>query len=301
VLAGGVGTWNQALDSEFAFNTLLAQGSGLQIVNITNPLANLGIAETVLAGAQATPQGQARIALGAALADTPRWFDPLSPEPAPEDYATREFNQFLWLQQIDFPFAFAFRAELEFRAHGNPSWNTGVSYKQQLERSVDFAEVQALYQQAGLSLDDDLQALDRAARMAAKPAAGGYLSRNIIFNGQISGSGSQFAGKSGRLRRSPKCDPVVPPISLSLDQRVRTRRAPNLVRLRVRNPPPRLRKVNLLLVRSEEEVVGRVAHELSLTHGAGAGRNSTAGSVQTLDEGGFEQKVTARGPLRVPD
>jgi len=72
------------------------------------------------------------------------------------------------------------------------------------------------------------------------------------------------------------------------------------VRLRVRNPPPRLRKVNLLLVRPEEVVVGRVGLELSLTHGADGGRNSSAGSVQTLDEGGLEQEVTARGPLLVP-
>ena len=57
----------------------------------------------------------------------------------------------------------------------------------------------------------------------------------------------------------------------------------------------------LLFVRAEEVVVGRVALELSLTHGAGGCRNSAAGSVQTLDEGGLEQKVTARGPLLVPN
>src|SRR5215471_215076 len=34
VLAGAVGTWNQALDSAFAFDVLLGSGSGLQLVNI---------------------------------------------------------------------------------------------------------------------------------------------------------------------------------------------------------------------------------------------------------------------------
>src|SRR5271166_1829075 len=67
VLAGGVATWNTALDSEFAFKTLLAPGTGLQLVNITNPVANLDLAEEVLALAQATPQGRARIALAGAL------------------------------------------------------------------------------------------------------------------------------------------------------------------------------------------------------------------------------------------
>jgi hypothetical protein len=55
-----------------------------------------------------------------------------------------------------------------------------------------------------------------------------------------------------------------------------------------------------LIVRAVEEVVGRVGHQLSLTHGAGGGRNRSAVSVQALDEGRFEQEVPAGGPLLVP-
>jgi pimeloyl-ACP methyl ester carboxylesterase len=185
VLSGGVATWNTALDAEFAFKTLLAPGSGLQLVDITNPDANLTLAEEILAGAQATPQGRARIALGAALSDTPGWFTPTSPEPSPTDFASQEANQFLWDQQIDFPFVFAFRAELEARAGGNVSWNTGVDYRKQLEKSVDRDEVWALYQTAGLSLEADLDTLNQAARLKANPEAVEYLKQNIIFNGQI--------------------------------------------------------------------------------------------------------------------
>ena len=184
VLSGGVATWNQALDSAFAFNTLLAGGS-LQVVNITDPVANYLAAETFLAVAQTTAQGQARLALAAALADVPGWFDPAAPEPAANDFATREANQFLWSQQVDFPFAYAFRAEMEFRAGGNPSWNTGVNYKKQVAHSVDRDEVVALYAQAGLDLDTDLDALNRAPRIAANPASVGYLEQNIVFNGNI--------------------------------------------------------------------------------------------------------------------
>ena len=79
-----------------------------------------------------------------------------SPEPAANDYVTQEANQFLWEQQVDFPFAWALRADLEFRAGGNPSWNTGVNYRVQLAHSVDRNEVAALYAQAGLNLDSDL-------------------------------------------------------------------------------------------------------------------------------------------------
>ena len=185
VLSGGVATWNTALDSEFAFKTLLAPGSGLQVVNIANPLANLQLAEQFLAIAQSTPQGRARLALVSALADGPGWFVPTSPEPAPTDFTSQEMNQFLWDQRVDFPFVFAFRAELEARARGNVSWNTGVNYRVQLAHSIDRHEVRALYEQAGLSLEADLETLEDAVRISADPEALHYLERNIIFNGEI--------------------------------------------------------------------------------------------------------------------
>jgi pimeloyl-ACP methyl ester carboxylesterase len=183
--AGGVATWNTALDSAFAFKTLLAPGAGLQIVNITNPLANFKLAEQFLAAAQSTAQGRARLALVSALADGPGWFLPTSPEPAATDFTSQEMNQFLWDLNVDFPFAFAFRAELEARAQGNASWNTGVNYRVQLAHSIDRDEVRALYEQAGLSLDADLKTLEDAVRISADPEALHYLERNIIFNGEI--------------------------------------------------------------------------------------------------------------------
>jgi len=185
VVAGSVGTWNLALDSAFVFDVLLAAGSGLKVVNIKDPIKNVDLAVGVLNKAQKNAKGRARIALSAALADTPGWFDPLSPEPPPTDYVAQEANQYLWLSEIDFPFAFDFRAELEKRAAGNGSWNNGVDYEKQLEKSVDYAEVQALYQKAGLSLHDDIQKLTDAARIRAKASALAYLEQNIIFDGDI--------------------------------------------------------------------------------------------------------------------
>src|SRR5690348_16334152 len=84
VLSGGVATWNTALDAAFAFQKLIHPS--VQVVNITNPGANLANAEAAAAKAQQTPQGRARLALVAALGDTPGWFTPLSPEPAPTDF-----------------------------------------------------------------------------------------------------------------------------------------------------------------------------------------------------------------------
>jgi pimeloyl-ACP methyl ester carboxylesterase len=186
VLSGGVATWNTALDSAFAFQQLVAQGTGLQVVDITSPGANLEAAENAAAAAQATAAGRARLALSAALADTPGWFTPLSSQPASTDYAAQEANQYLWATEIDFPFAFDFRANLEEDAGGNPSWTTGVNFARQLRKSADFDEVVALYKAAGLSLRGDLRTLDSAARISADPKAVAYLARNISFDGRIS-------------------------------------------------------------------------------------------------------------------
>jgi pimeloyl-ACP methyl ester carboxylesterase len=184
VLSGGVATWNTALDAEVAFQQLI--DPSVQVVNITDPGANLTGADEAAAAAQKTAQGRARLALGAALSDTPGWFTPLSKEPAPNDYAAQEANQYLWDTEIDFPFVFDLRAELEGRAGGNPSWNTGVNYYSQLAKSADLREVVALYRAAGLNLDGDLARLTRATRIAADPSAVKYLAKYISFNGRIS-------------------------------------------------------------------------------------------------------------------
>jgi pimeloyl-ACP methyl ester carboxylesterase len=184
VLSGGVATWNTALDAAFAFQQLIAPG--IQVVNITNPTANLTAGERAVAAAQQTAAGRARLALVAALGDTPGWFTPLSPEPAATDYAAQEQNQFLWDTKVTFPFVLAFRAELEARAGGNVSWNTGVNYFADLAKSVDLKEVAALYKAAGLSLTKDLLTLNSAPRISAKPSAVAYLAKYIAFNGDIS-------------------------------------------------------------------------------------------------------------------
>jgi pimeloyl-ACP methyl ester carboxylesterase len=186
VLAGGVPTWNTGLDGAYAFKTLLAQGPpSLQLVNITNPETNVQVARYFYNQAAASPAGQARIALIAALGDLPGWFDPTAMQPAPTGYMAQEAAQARWESEVDFPFEFQYRAELEQRAGGNPSWNTGVDYTHQLAISSNGAEVKALYQAAGLDLAADLKALNDGSRIAADPTAVAYLKRNISFDGNL--------------------------------------------------------------------------------------------------------------------
>jgi pimeloyl-ACP methyl ester carboxylesterase len=183
VLSGGVATWNTALDGAFAFQQLI--DPSVAVVHITDPGGNLTGALAAAQAAQQTKQGRARLALSAALADTPGWFTPTSPEPASGDFAGQEANQYLWFSQVDGPFIFALRAELEARAGGNPSWNTGVNYATQLAKSAERDEVVALYKAAGLDLNADLATLNNAARIKADPGAVKYLAKYIAFNGRI--------------------------------------------------------------------------------------------------------------------
>src|SRR6266568_1530782 len=106
VLAGGVATWNTGLDAAYAFKTLLAPGTQLQLVGITDPQANIQLAAQNFEAASASPAGQARIALIAALGGLPGWFDPAGAQPAAGDYAAQEAAQARWESQVDFPFEF---------------------------------------------------------------------------------------------------------------------------------------------------------------------------------------------------
>jgi hypothetical protein len=178
-----IGAWNQALDAMFVVRTLLAPG--LPIAGLADPVAGLLAAIGVLDAAQATPAGRARIALAAAVGAVPTWADPGTAEPGRSDFDGQEGSQYAGLRNGTLAFAFVIRAELEARAGGVYSWNTGVDYRQQVRRSPNAPQVAMLYREAGLSLSGDLAALRGAARIPADPAAVRYLARNHQPTGRL--------------------------------------------------------------------------------------------------------------------
>lgn len=137
-----------------------------------------------MTAAQATADGRARLALAAAVFPLPDWYDVGSLRPAHDDYAGRQEQQLKALQ-FQLVFIFGFRAEVEQRAGGNPSWNAGVDYERLLARSVDRDLVRAVYRQSNLDLRHDLRLLARGPRVRADQAATGYLLRNIVYDGRI--------------------------------------------------------------------------------------------------------------------
>ncbi|HEX5617640.1 MAG TPA: DUF6351 family protein [Solirubrobacteraceae bacterium] len=193
ILGGAVALWNQNLDLQYALKTLLSASpdpavsvpaSQLQLVHITDWQANVALATAAVTAAQATPDGRARLALAAALFPLPDWYDVGTERPARDDYEARRQNQFKALQ-FQLAFIFGFRAEVEQRAGGNPSWNVGVDYERLLARSASRDLVFALYSQTDLDLRRDLRLLARGARVRADLAATGYLIRNVVYDGRI--------------------------------------------------------------------------------------------------------------------
>ena len=184
VVEGAVAFWNLRLDTPFLVKTLLPGATDLEIVHLSDPDAAVARAGQVLAGAQETPAGRARLALAAAVGDVPGWFDPTSPPPAPDDYLAQEAAQFRWLTTWTLGGLSYFRWETEQWAGGNVSWNTGVDYRRQLERSIARDEVYALYRLAGLDPEADLRALAAAPRIQADPPAAAALDA-FVFDGGL--------------------------------------------------------------------------------------------------------------------
>lgn len=183
-LAGGVTMWNLRLDGAFAFRTLLAPSSDLQLTGIRDAAGNVRLAKSIARQAQTTPAGRARLALAATIQQLPTWLPKgLQDEQGAPAQETAQYQSWL-LAALGSDFGN--RAELEQRAGGNPSSNTGIDYARTLQQSGTQAEVARLYAQAGLDLQGDLDRLARAPRLSADGRAVRYLER--------------FGTPTGRLR-----------------------------------------------------------------------------------------------------
>jgi pimeloyl-ACP methyl ester carboxylesterase len=183
-VAGTVPMLNGSLDGSFALRTLLAPGDDrLELVDIRDEGARQAAFREVLDEAQATPEGRARIALAASVAQVPTWTQPGTDEPDRKDLDALQ-------EQLYAAFMFGVispRQPLEERAGGNFSWNTGVDYSQSLVHSGNASLVRARYRDAGLSLAEDLGTLAGAERISADQQAVDYMQRNATPTGDLQG------------------------------------------------------------------------------------------------------------------
>jgi pimeloyl-ACP methyl ester carboxylesterase len=182
--AGTVGMMNAALDGAFVFKALLAPDGSLPVL-FNGPAGEgrqqLAQWQRQLDAAQATPEGRARLALAATLGQVPTWIEAGSAQPAANDITAQQHQLYLgFIGATLLP-----REDQLQRAGGNFSWNTGVDYAEQLEKSGRVGFVRSLYAQAGLDLDADLARLAAAPRIAAEPDAVGYMKRNYAPTGKV--------------------------------------------------------------------------------------------------------------------
>ena len=179
-LVAGANNLNQyQLDGEYAISQLLAPSQNIQLANFTvgpPTFADSGkSAAQLLAAAQAaqtTPQGRARLSLAMAFLNVSPWGG--ATIPTIYDYVGQEQGQYQDYFTGSFT-AIAFivtgREQIEAAARGEGSGTVGVNFARLLHQSSYYPEVKALYNEAGLSLKDDLAALAQNANLRPDKAA----------------------------------------------------------------------------------------------------------------------------------
>ncbi len=171
-----LGTFNAALDMNFAVKTLLAPGEAIELVRSRDPEAATQALVAAIERALTTLQGRARLALTGALNNVQGWYSAHAPQPT--DLTEWIRQQAAWIQNAyTMGLGPVSRADLERTAGGNPSWNVGVDYRRQLGRSRLNGIVRRAYREAGLDLRDDLERLDAAPRIVPDRKAVDFVRR----------------------------------------------------------------------------------------------------------------------------
>lgn len=173
---------NSSLDGFFVLKSLIAPD--LPIVNLPlkgDEIKAIGAAwREALENAQKTPEGRARIALAVTIGQWPGWggtygkFATASvPEPDLTDVDALQESMYRTVSLV-LPSERTFgHTMLELAAPGQLRWNTGIDYREFFKNgNPDYQEaVRQLYQEAGLSLQDDLKQINASPRIKADPEA----------------------------------------------------------------------------------------------------------------------------------
>ncbi|HEY6640555.1 hypothetical protein [Povalibacter sp.] len=189
-LSGTVGQWHAKLDAVYVAKMLFAPNNpNLPAINIPDDFATNARPAwlAMLANAQQTPEGRARIALAAVLGQLPTWSNPAKPKPERWDLAALQAGLYDSLAGGPLPTigqAMSSRNEIERRSGGNISSNVGVDYAELLSRVENSEVVRQLYRDANLDLNDDLKTLARSPRYKADPKAIAWAEPGI-FDGEL--------------------------------------------------------------------------------------------------------------------
>jgi pimeloyl-ACP methyl ester carboxylesterase len=169
-------TLNRGLDVTFAVRTLLTDDDQLELVKVADPAHSVQVLQQAFQQALTTPAGRAKLALIGAVGGLPLWASAHEPRPTDPVEAIRQ--QAWWAEAAYIAtLGPTGRVDVERHAGGNPSFNVGVDYTRQLDRSGQRDFVEAAYRTAGTDLRADLRQLAEAPRIAADPKAVAWMYR----------------------------------------------------------------------------------------------------------------------------
>lgn len=172
---------NMAFDGAYALSTLVTPEEQFSPVGRGDNFAAVKAIMVKVNEARNTPLGRARVALAGVLAGIPGWTDPDSAKPAETAYNLQEEQIAKAMPKgVFFP-----RGDQENRAGGIFSGNDNINYKVLLEASGRKAFVQAMYDQAGASLEDDLALLNNGQRITTDKNAVQYMRDNFTPSGKV--------------------------------------------------------------------------------------------------------------------
>ena len=189
LVAGGIQLNNYQLDGEYAIAKLLASTQSIKLVHFSSQADGAATAtelNAAAATAQGSSAGRARLALAMSLMNVGAWA-PGATMPGVYDYAEQERQQYAmeFTANPVLLFVETGRQQIEQAAGGNGGWDVGVDFTQLLRQSSYRAEVQALYREAGISLEQDLRTLTRGANIRADTKAIRWLQQTSVPTGRL--------------------------------------------------------------------------------------------------------------------
>ncbi len=197
LVGGGINLNQYQLDGEYAISELLAPTENIQLTNFTDgppsftdSTASANLLQAATTAAQATPQGQARLALAYAFLNVSPWGDATQPGiydfPAQEQGQYDDYSNGLFGgPETPIQFIVTGREQIEEAAGGESAGTIGQNFAQLLYQSSYYPEVKALYDAAGLSLTADLQTLTANANLSPDRAAYRWLEQTSVPTGRL--------------------------------------------------------------------------------------------------------------------
>lgn len=202
LVGGGVNLANSMVYGSYAIAKLIADQK-IQLVDYTT-VADAELAATQLQlaaqSAQKTAPGRARLALASAFYNVTTWTatnmldvntNPLIPPqtpPGPKDYDEQQRQQYYTQYapgSIVLPFLGHGHWAIEQAVEGQPAWTAGVAFDQVLAKSPYKDQVEALYKEAGLDLNTDLNTLTKGADVKAELPARDKLIATSVPTGNL--------------------------------------------------------------------------------------------------------------------